>query len=49
MGGVGFLIAGLSQDEKKSSSAGSPAGVDVPSVASPSVITTSVGYLEPIS
>lgn len=44
MGGVGFLIEGLSQEEKKSSS-GSPAGVDVPSGMSPSVMTTSVGYL----
>lgn len=43
IGGVGFLMAGLSQEEKKSSS-GSPAGVALPS-ASPSAITTSVGYL----
>lgn len=43
MGGVGFLMAGLSQEEKKSSS-GSPAGVELPS-ASPSAITTSFGYL----
>lgn len=48
MGGVGFLIEGLSQEEKKSSS-GSPAGVDVPSGISPSVITTSDGYLAPVS
>lgn len=47
MGGVGLLIAGLSQEEKKSSS-GSPAGVELPSVAAaPSVITTSLGYLLP--
>lgn len=42
IGGVGFLIDGLSQDEKKSSS-GSPAGVEVPSVGPlpmTSVITT---------
>lgn len=45
MGGVGFLIAGLSQLEKKSSSS-SAAGLSVPSPASaPSVITTSLGYL----
>ena len=45
IGGVGFLMAGLSQDEKKSSS-GSPAGVFAPSAASPpSVMTTSLGYL----
>lgn len=45
-GGVGFLIAGLSHEEKKSSS-GSPAGVFVPSPASvPSVMTTSSGYLD---
>jgi hypothetical protein len=44
-GGVGLLIAGLSQEEKKSSS-GSPAGVEVPLPSAPaSVITTSVGYL----
>jgi hypothetical protein len=45
-GGVGRLIVGLSQDEKKSSS-GSPEGVEAPSVppATASVITTSVGYL----
>lgn len=43
-GGVGFLMAGLSQEEKKSSS-GSPAGVDAPSPASPST-TTSLGYLD---
>lgn len=48
IGGVGFLIEGLSQEEKKSSS-GSPAGVDVPSGISPSVITTSVGYLVPVN
>jgi hypothetical protein len=46
MGGVGFLMAGLSQEEKKSSS-GSPAGVFEPSAASPpSVMTTSVGNLQ---
>jgi hypothetical protein len=42
---LGRLMVGLSQDEKKSS-AGSPAGVDVPSVesaAASSVITTSSG------
>jgi len=43
IGGVGRLMAGLSQEEKKSSS-GSPAGVELPWV-SPSVITTSLGYL----
>lgn len=43
-GGVGFLMAGLSQDEKKSS-VGSPAGVLVPSLTSMSLITTSLGYL----
>lgn len=45
-GGVGRLIDGLSQEEKKSSS-GSPAGVEVPSAASlaASVMTTSFGYL----
>ena len=43
-GGVGFLMAGLSQEEKKSSS-GSPAGVELPSAASPSAMMTSVGYL----
>lgn len=44
-GGVGFLIAGLSHDEKKSSS-GSPAGVELPSalVSPVSVMTTSFGY-----
>lgn len=46
-GGVGFLIDGLSQEEKKSSS-GSPAGVEAPSVASPSTIT-SPGYLKVVS
>jgi hypothetical protein len=47
IGGVGRLIDGLSQEEKKSSS-GSPAGVELPSAASAlaaSVMTTSVGYL----
>lgn len=47
MGGVGRLIAGLSHEEKKSSS-GSPAGVEVPSVEVlliTSVMTTSEGYL----
>jgi hypothetical protein len=46
IGGVGFLIEGLSHEEKKSS-AGSPAGVAVTPVSSPatSVITTSLGYL----
>src|SRR5690349_13091412 len=46
VGGVGRLIAGLSQEEKKSSS-GSPAGVEEPSAepfAITSVITTSSGY-----
>lgn len=47
-GGVGFLIAGLSQEEKKSSS-GSPAGVLLPSLASPSVMTTSFGNLALVS
>ena len=42
MGGVGFLMAGLSQEEKKSSS-GSPVGVLEPT--SPSVMITSFGYL----
>lgn len=42
-GGVGRLMAGLSQDEKKSSS-GSPAGVADPS-STASVMTTSSGYL----
>lgn len=42
-GGVGFLIAGLSQEEKKSSS-GSPAGVELPSPSTPST-TTSPGNL----
>lgn len=48
IGGVGRLMAGLSQDEKKSSS-GSPAGVEVPSVAPVelSATTTSPGELEP--
>lgn len=44
---LGLLIVGLSQDEKKSS-AGSPAGVEVPSAgvdALSSVMTTSSGYL----
>lgn len=45
MGGVGRLIAGLSHEEKKSSS-GSPAGVDEPSASAPSAITTSSGYLK---
>lgn len=43
----GRLMVGLSQEEKKSS-AGSPAGVDVPSagvVRASSVMTTSSGYL----
>ena len=46
IGGVGFLIEGLSHEEKKSS-AGSLAGVAAPPVPSPatSVITTSLGYL----
>ncbi len=43
-GGVGFLMAGLSHEEKKSSS-GSPAGVVEPSTSLPSLITTSLGYL----
>lgn len=47
-GGVGFLMDGLSQEEKKSSS-GSPAGVEVPSAASPSLMTTSPGYLVAVS
>lgn len=42
-GGVGFLMAGLSHEEKKSSS-GSPAGVAEPS-STASVMTTSSGYL----
>lgn len=44
---LGRLIVGLSHDEKKSS-AGSPAGVELPSVelaGATSVITTSSGYL----
>lgn len=45
MGGVGFLMAGLSHEEKKSSS-GSPAGVLLPVASSPSVMTTSSGYLD---
>lgn len=44
MGGVGRLMAGLSQEEKKSSSV-SPAGVEVSSAPAPSVIITSPGYL----
>lgn len=47
-GGVGFLMAGLSQEEKKSSS-GSPAGVEVPSAVSPSVMINSPGYLVAVS
>lgn len=47
-GGVGFLMDGLSQEEKKSSS-GSPAGVEVPSASPPSVMTTSPGYLLVVS
>lgn len=47
-GGVGFLMDGLSQEEKKSSS-GSPAGVEAPSAASPSVMTTSPGNLLAVS
>lgn len=43
-GGVGRLMAGLSQEEKKSSS-GSPAGVAEPSPSAPSVMMTSFGYL----
>lgn len=46
MGGVGRLIAGLSHEEKKSSS-GSPAGVAAPSSA-PST-TTSPGYLPQVN
>jgi hypothetical protein len=48
-GGVGRLIAGLSQEEKKSLS-DSPAGVEAPSEegsATTSVMTTSSGYLCP--
>jgi len=47
IGGVGFLIEGLSQDEKKSSPL-SLAGVAVPSAPSMaiSVMTTSSGYLK---
>ena len=44
---LGRLIVGLSQEEKKSS-AGSPAGVEVPSLefaVETSLITTSLGYL----
>lgn len=48
IGGVGRLIAGLSHDEKKSSS-GSPAGVEVPSVSAASLITTSPGCLGTVS
>lgn len=44
-GGVGFLMEGLSQDEKKSSS-GSPAGVLEPLAAAASVMTTTSGNLE---
>lgn len=43
-GGVGRLMEGLSQDEKKSSS-GSPAGVEEPSPSAASAITTSPGNL----
>lgn len=43
IGGVGFLMAGLSHEEKKSSS-GSPAGV-LDSAPTPSLIMTSPGYL----
>lgn len=44
---LGLLTAGLSHEEKKSSSALSLAGVDIPGVpATSSVITTSSGYLE---
>ncbi len=43
IGGVGRLMAGLSQEEKKSSW-GSPAGVEAPS-ASESTMTTSLGNL----
>lgn len=45
---LGLLMVGLSQEEKKSS-AGSPAGVDVPSPGvgrTSSVMTTSSGYLD---
>ncbi len=44
-------MEGLSHDEKKSS-LGSPEGVNVPAVeegAAISVMTTSSGYLEPLS
>jgi len=47
IGGVGRLMEGLSQEEKKSSS-GSPAGVEDPSAGTlfnTSVMTTSLGYL----
>lgn len=47
MGGVGRLMAGLSHEEKKSSS-GSPAGVEEPS-STPSLMTTSSGYLGAVS
>ena len=48
-GGVGLLIEGLSQDEKKSSLE-SLEGVAEPSAsAAMSVITTSSGYLENVS
>lgn len=45
---LGRLMLGLSQEEKKSSSAGSPAGVTVPepSASGASVMMTSSGYLE---
>ena len=43
-GGVGLLIAGLSQEEKKSSS-GSPAGVEDSSPSATSVMSTSPGNL----
>ena len=45
IGGVGRLMAGLSHEEKKSSS-GSPAGVEEPFPSVDSVMTTSSGYLD---
>jgi hypothetical protein len=48
---LGLLMVGLSQEEKKSSSSGSPAGVCEPEPAdsSTSVICTSPGYLDTVS
>ena len=46
-GGVGFLMAGLSQDEKKSSSTSAEGVVDPSASAATSVMTTESGYLHP--